>query len=311
MNIIVTGGAGFLGSEIAAFLARSGHEVWSYDHYVIEHEVERDGVRYMATPGDVLDVPHLYKVVARVRPEVVIHAAAIVGPPASIVRPALVTNVNINGSVNVFEAALMFGVRRVVDISSEEIYGPFAAPEIDEDHPKAPNSPYGVTKLTVEMLAGQYIEHFGLDYVAARVCWAFGARYPRVRPPQSWLKDAIAGRHTVVPNGGDHRIDLTYVDDVAEGIRLLAEATTLQHRAYHITSGTAQTMRELAEAVKELMPDWTYEMGPGFIEMGPGFTAAPKGAMSNARARDELGFVPQFSLADGLRRNLEDLLAQG
>ncbi len=311
MNVLVTGGAGFLGSEIAAFLAREGHAVWSYDHYVIEHQVERDGVTYTATPGDVLDVPHLYKVFARVEPEVVVHAAAVVGPPASIVRPALVTNVNINGSVNVFEAALMFGVRRVVDISSEEIYGPFTAPEIDEDHPKAPNSPYGVTKLTVEMMAEQYIEHFGLDYVAARVCWAYGARYPRVRPPQSWLKDALAGRHTVVPNGGDHRIDLTYVDDVAEGIRLLAEAPVLAHRAYHITSGVAQTMRELADAVQALMPDWTYEMGPGLIEMGPGFTAAPKGAMSNARARADLGFAPRFTLAAGLARNLADLRAQG
>lgn len=211
--------------------------------------------------------------------------------------------------MNVFEAALFFGVRRVVDISSEEVYGSFTAPEIDEDHPKAPNSPYGVSKLTVEMLAGQYVDHFGLDYVAARVCWAYGARYPRVRPPQSWFKDAIAGRKTVVPNGGDHRIDLTYVDDVADGIRLLAEAPSLRHRAYHITSGQAQSMRELAEAVRALVPEWTYEMGPGLIEMGPGFTAAPKGAMSNARAREDIGFVPRFTLEDGLRRNLEDLLA--
>jgi nucleoside-diphosphate-sugar epimerase len=232
-----------------------------------------------------------------------------VGPPASIVRPAHVVHVNVTGSVNVFEAALQNNVRRLIDISSEEVYGHFQADEIDEDHPQEPNSPYGVTKLAVEKLGLQYVDHFGLDYVAGRVCWAYGHRYPRVRPPQSWIKDALSGRRTTMERGGDHLLDLTYVDDVAAGFQLLCEADTLEHRAYHITSGRAVTLRDVAKELSQLLGGWEYEIGPGSLEMGPGFIAARKGALKNDRARIELGFVPRFDLSQGLAANIERLQA--
>lgn len=312
MKILITGGAGFLGSELVSHLSAHGHAVWSYDHYVIEERVEdEDGNEFVRVPGDVLDVPHLFKTVRDVAPDVIVHAAAVVGPPASIYRPAHVARVNVTGGVNVMEATLQHDVGRMIDISSEEIYGHFQADTIDEEHPQDPNSPYGVTKLAVERLGLQYADHFGLDFVAGRVCWAYGHRYPRVRPPQSWIKDALAGRKTVMEQGGDHLLDITYVDDVAQGFRLLCEAEHLDHRAYHVTSGVAVTLREVAEELSQLLDGWEYEIGPGMLEMGPGFIAAKKGALRNDRAREELGFEPKYDLRSGLAANIARLKEVG
>lgn len=312
MRILVTGGDGFICSALTWHLSAAGHDVWSYDAYVAE-EVRHDdaGSALTVVPGDVLDAPHLFATVARVRPDVIVHGAAVVGPPASIVRPAHVVRVNVLGSTNVLEAARHHEVGRVVDLSSEEVYGHFTADEIDEDHPRDPTSPYGVTKLAVEQLGGQYATHFGLGYVAGRVCWAYGHGYRRDRAPQSWIRDALAGRASVLARGGDHLLDLTYVDDVAQGLRLLCEAPSLSHRAYHITSGQAVTLRELAAELSAILPDWEHDIGGGSVDMGAGFIAARKGALRIDRATAELGYAPAYDLRSGLRANVDRLRVAG
>lgn len=280
----------------------SGHQVVLFDNFAaaLPRNMRELAGRVAVGPGDILDLSHLIRVCREHAIQRVVHAAAIVGVPASMERPLYTARVNIEGSLNVFEAARLLGLERVVDISSEEGYGVFQAEAAAEDHPQNPVSPYGVTKVAVERFADQYSRHYGLSYVAVRLCWVYGPGYPRQRIPGTWIEDALSGRRTVLASGGDHRIDFTYIDDAVEGLRLVVEAPRLQHRAYNVATGNAPTLRQAAAEIRRILPGWEYDIGPGLLEQIPGYLAPQKGALDITRISRELGYRPRYDLAAGL-----------
>ncbi len=309
MKVLITGGAGFVGSQLARRLVACGHEVTVFDNFAAALPGSmRDLVgRVTVVAGDILDLSHLIRTCQHHRIQRVVHTAAIVGVPASLERPLYTARVNIEGSLNVLEAARLLQLERVVDISSEETYGPFLAEMANEEHPQNPVSPYGVTKVAVERLADQYSRYFGLPYVAVRLCWVYGPGYPRQRIPGTWIEDALSARRTVMASGGDHRIDFTYIDDAVEGLQLVLEAPHLEHRAYNVATGQAPALREVAAELKRLLPDWEYVIGPGLLEQWPGYTAPQKGALDIRRIGDELGYRPRYDLAAGLPLYVESV----
>ncbi|SEF32266.1 UDP-glucose 4-epimerase [Amycolatopsis pretoriensis] len=301
MTVLVTGGAGFLGRELVRRLVAAGERVVSFDRITT-------GAGVPEVRGDITDRALLERVLREHAVSEVVHGAAIVGVTASVAGLADAVRVNIDGSVALFEAVLAVGgVRRLVDLSSEETYGHFTADPITEDDPARPISPYGITKYAVERL-GEY--YAGLPYVAARLCWVYGPGFPRRRLPHPWLEDAADGRPSILGQGGDQRIDFTYVDDVVDGVLLLLHADDLAHRAYNLATGEATGLRELAAEITKLCPDWHVDLGGGPLEMAPGVTAARKGALDITRAR-ALGYAPRVSLADGLARTLAALETAG
>lgn len=308
MSVLVTGGAGFLGRTLVRRLAALGAEVVSFDR-VVSGEPPR--ARVTEIGGDITDGALLEHVLREHAVSEVIHGAAIVGVTASVAGPAETVRVNIDGSVALFEAVSRAGgVRRIIDLSSEETYGHFGADPIAEDAAARPVSPYGITKYAVERLGEYYAERYGLPYVAVRLCWVYGPGFPRRRLPHPWLEDAAAGRSSRLARGGDQRIDFTYLDDAIEGILLVLGAPRLSHRAYNLASGHAVTIRELATQIAELRPGWTVDLGDGPLEMAPGVVAARKGALDIGRAR-VLGYAPRTRLSDGLARTLATLEPEG
>jgi len=309
MKVLVTGGAGFVGSHLARKLVARGHEVVVFDNFAASLPQSMQGLvgRVVVVSGDILDLSHLIRTCQEHGIQRVVHTAAIVGVPVSLERPLYTVKVNIEGSLNVFEAARLLHLERVVDVSSEESYGVFQAEVANEDHPQNPVSPYGVTKVAVERLADQYSRHFGLQYAAVRLCWVYGPGYPRQRIPGTWIEDALNGRRTVMATGGDHRIDFTYIDDAVEGLRLVLEASHLEQRAYNVATGRALTLREVAAELKRVLPDWEYEIGPGLLEQWPGYVAPQKGALDIRRISDELRYRPRYDLATGLPLYVESL----
>ena len=289
-GVLITGGAGFVGSHLADALVRSGHRVVLYDNFATGRPANVGDLACVT--GDILDLGHLLRTMRRHDVDRVVHGAAIVGVPASLERPVLATKVNIEGSLTVFEACQLAGVRRIVDLSSEEVYGEFREAAVDETARQEPVSPYGISKHSVELLS----KHFdGLPYVAARLCWVYGPRFPRARLPQVWLCDALAGRRSTLATGGDQRVDFTYIDDAVDGLLRLLDAERLAHRAYHLATGTAHTIRDLADMLKRLVPGWTVDLGGGTLPLN-----VQKGALVIDRARDELGYEPRVDLATGL-----------
>jgi nucleoside-diphosphate-sugar epimerase len=305
-TVLVTGGAGFIGRPLAARLRDLGHEVISADRV----EGTLPGVRHERL--DVTDADAVHALVARTRPDRIVHTAAVVGVAASVGGGLMPTvQVNIAGSVNLFEAALAVGgVQRIVDLSSEEYYGHFVEEPLPETARAEPISPYGISKLAVERLAGYYADTAGLPYVAARLQWVYGPDFPRHRLPEPWLRDAVAGRSSRIERGGDQRIDFTHLDDVLQGIELLLEAETLEHRAYNVATGSAVSIRELADALHRIRPDWSVEVGGGRLELAPGVDAAVKGSYDIGRIREELGYEPRVSLEAGLRACLAAIEAE-
>ena len=304
MTVLVTGGAGFLGRPLVHRLAALGERVVSFDR-VGTGEPLPAGVTEVA--GDITDGALLDRVLRAHAVSEVVHGAAIVGVTASVAGLADAVRVNIDGSVALFEAVLRAGgVRRLLDLSSEETYGHFSADPIAEDDPARPISPYGITKYAVERLGEYYAGQHGLPYTAVRLCWVYGPGFPRRRLPHPWLEDAAAGRPSTLAQGGDQRIDFTYVDDVVDGVLLLVQADQLDHRAYNLATGHAADVRELASEIAKLRPGWRVDLGGGPLEMAPGVAAARKGALDITRAR-ALGYTPRVPLADGLARTLASL----
>lgn len=300
MSVLVTGGAGFLGGHLCRALHARGSDVVALDRPGAPAADLGDGTAYV--PGEVTDGPALRDLMREHRVTRVVHAASIVGVAASAGDPAPALRVNILGAVAVFEAAAELGVRRVVDISSEEYYGDFTEDPIREDAPSAPVSPYGISKAAAERMGGYYARTRGLPYAAVRLCWVYGPGFPRARLPQPWLEDVRAGRNSVLERGGDQRIDFTYVDDAVRGVLAVLQADDLPHPAYNIATGRAVTLTDLAATMHTLWPRWHAEVGPGRLDLSPGVQAAHKGALCIDRARSTLGYHPEVSLAEGLRR---------
>jgi nucleoside-diphosphate-sugar epimerase len=306
MTVLITGGSGFIGRHLARALVRRGDAVVLFDAAPpAPGELARLGPGVTAACGDITQPDVVAAVMADSGADSVIHAAAVVGVASTAHAPRHAVEVNILGALNVFEAASELGVRRLVDLSSEEVYGHFAADPVTEDTPGEPVSPYGISKRAVEQLGRYYAGRRGLAYVAARLCWVYGPEFPRQRLPLPWLADVVDGRPSVLDRGGDQRIDFTYVSDAVRGILALHDAPVLRGQAYNVATGTGTSLRELAAVMRALWPRWSAELGGGRLALAPGVDAAVKGALAIGKIGAELGYRPEVTLAAGLERTHE------
>ena len=305
-RILVTGGAGFLGSHLVRALALRGDRVVAFDNFHTANPANLGDLRdrVEVVDGDMTDLSHVLRVVKEHGIERILHAAAISSMLPAIAKPALTVRVNVEGMVNVLEAMRLFGVARCVHISSEETYGSFQYEPADEEHPQNPFGPYGVTKMAAERLGRSYRQLFGLDVIHVRTSWVYGAGLPRNRVPKLFIENALAGRPTHLPTGGDHRLDHTYIRDFLDGTLRAFDLPVHRHDVYNIASGRAHTVAEVAEAVRELIPGAEIQVGPGLLEWLPGIPAPPKGSLDVTRAREALGYRPKYDLKAGLAEYL-------
>jgi UDP-glucose 4-epimerase len=300
--ILVTGGAGFLGGAVVAALAGRGDRVVAVD-LVASERLQRLAASNPAVSVQIAEVTEWARMAALLqaeRPAAIVHCAAVVGVPASVNAPFRTFEVNVGGSLNLLEAMRLFGVRRMVHISSEETYGPFLAARAAEDHPQRPVMPYGISKLAVELLGNSYRELHGLECIHIRTCWVYGPDLPRQRIPKILVDAALAGRSLHVEAGADFAVDHTHVDDVVQGILLALDKPQHPFDAYNIGSGEALPLREMIAIVKELVPGARLTVGPGPYRHPGGVPCVAKGALDIARARSVLGYVPKYTLRSGL-----------
>lgn len=307
MRILVTGGAGFIGSAVAAALAARGDEVIAFD---IARSARLDAVltdrpNVAFVQGEITEWPQIAALVQARRPDAVVHCAAVVGVTNSLASPIGTFRVNVDGSLNVLEAMRLFGVRRLVNLSSEETYGVFERDRIDESHPNRPLAPYGISKYAVERLACDYVSAYGLEVVHIRTCWVYGPGLPRPRVPKILVDAAVAGRALHLPGGGDYRVDHVYIEDCVDGIVRALDKPAHRFDVYHVSTGEAPSLGEIVEIVKELVPGADLSIGPGPYRFVDGTQAVRKGALDNTRARTELGYAPRFPIRQGLAAYVE------
>lgn len=309
---LITGGSGFVGAEIAAALAARGDEVVAFDlrSSTRLESIAAASPRVSFVAGEIAEWPRIASVLQEFRPAAVIHCAAIVGVRASLEAPMQTMRVNVEGSLNVLEAMRLFGVRRMVHMSSEETYGNFQADIITEDHPQHPLMAYGVSKLAVEHLGRSYARQYGLECLNLRTSWVYGAGLPRPRVPKILIDAAAAGQALHLPRGADFAVDHTYIDDLVAGTLLALDRERHEVDAYHIASGAAPSLAEIVGLLKDMVPGADLSVGPGTIEFAPGIDAWKKGALDITRAAKALGYRPRYDIRAGIAATLEAMQAK-
>jgi UDP-glucose 4-epimerase len=305
--IVVTGGSGFIGSATVRALAARGDRVIVFDiarpQRIEALLASHPNVEFIG--GQLTEWPHVAALMQQREVDAVIHRAAVVGVSNSLASPIGTFRTNVDGSLNVLEAMRLFGVRRFIHLSSEETYGPFDAAIIDETHPNRPRQPYGISKYAVERLACDYTDAYGIECIHIRTCWVYGPGLPRPRVPKTLVDAALSGQKLHIASGGDFRVDHVYIDDCVDGILRALDKPVHRFDVYHIATGQAPSLFEIAEIVKTLVPGTDLEIGPGNYRFTDGAEPVRKGALDISRAQKELGYSPRFPIEAGLSAYVE------
>jgi len=307
-RILVTGASGWLGIGIVKALLQRGDDVIGLDVRTSPQLAALQASYPGLTPveADLGEWSQVMDVFRQHEPEAVVHAAAIVGVVLAADVPIKAMRVNVEGSVNLFEAMRLHGVKRVVHVSTEETYGDFTAQIIDEDHPQKPTSIYGLTKLAAEHYGRVYSDRYGLECINARTCWVYGPHLPRARVPKVFIDAALAGKPYHLATGGDLAVDQVYIDDTVAGVLLALDKPSHRYDAYHIATGQAPTIDDIARIVRDLVPGANVSTAPGWYLHGDRYPTARKGALDITRARKELGYQPKYDLRAGIELTLTE-----
>ncbi len=298
MRVLVTGSSGFLGAAVVRALLARGDTAIGFDTQA-RHDGSADG-RLVQVKGDIADSKQVTQAVTAHGPDAVIHCAAIVSVLSSVDSPVQIVRVNIEGSLNVFEAMRVGQVKRCIHISSEEAYGAFRADKVDETHPLDPVMPYGICKAAVEQFGRTYRDLHGLEVINLRPSWVYGPGLPRARIPKNLIDAALAGQKLHIASGADSAIDHTYVDDAVAAIIAALDHPHHRYDAYNVGSGTAVSVAELIAIVRELVPGAELSVGPGPYRHGDRIEIVKKGALDVSRAAAEFGWRPRFDIRAGL-----------
>jgi nucleoside-diphosphate-sugar epimerase len=311
-KILVTGASGWLGAAIVKALLARGDAVIATD-IVTSPATAALASRHpklTAVAADLCEWPQVMRIFNDHRPDAVIHAAAIVGVIQCADIPIKANRVNVEGSINLFEAMRLSGVKRVVHVSTEETYGDFLAPVIDEEHPQKPVSVYGATKLAVEHYGGMYSRDHGLECINVRTCWVYGPHLPRLRVPRTFVEAALRGEPLHADDGAEFAVDQVYIADTVAGLLLALDKEKHRYRSYNVATGVAPTIADVAQAVNRAIPGARISVGSrGPYKHGGVVLSATKGALDIGRARAELGYEPKYDLQRGIEATIEETRA--
>ncbi len=307
MRILVTGGAGFIGSHLVDRLAGDGHEVAVADDLSSGDERNLSGSGAALHRLDVT-TPALADLAAAWRPEVVCHLAAQISVRASVADPLQDARVNVLGTANVLEAARLSGARKVVFASSVAVYGMPAALPVQADARFDPRSPYAASKICGETYLRTYRALHGLDFTTLTLANAYG---PRQRTAGEagvvaiFAAALLRGEPTRVFGDGTQTRDYVYVGDVVD-----AFARTCGERGggrrFNIGTGISTSDIELHSLVAEAAGA---PSEPTYAPPRPG--DLPAMAVDPVPAHDDLGWVPDTSLRDGIKATVDWLRRQG
>ena len=306
-KILVTGASGWLGSAIVTALLARGDAVVATDIVInaATQALAAEHPQLTAIAADLCEWPAILGMFHEHRPDAVVHAAAIVGVIFCANIPIKANRVNVEGSINVFEAMRLSGVKRVIHVSTEETYGDFQSPLITEDHPQNPISVYGATKLAVEHYGRVYSRNHGLECINVRTCWVYGPHLPRLREPRTFIEAALRNEAFHMENGADLAVDQVYISDTVAGLLLALDKPQHRFEAYNVATGVAPTIGDAAKAVCTAIPGARITVGAAPYRYRGGIAIAAKGALDISRAREELGYAPKYTLQQGIELTIE------
>jgi UDP-N-acetylglucosamine 4-epimerase len=309
-KILVTGGAGFIGSNLCELLLEKENEVICLDNFSTgkRHNIENflSDPNFTLIEGDIRNIDDCHKACNDI--EFVLHQAALGSVPRSITNPITTNDVNVSGFLNMLVAARDAGVKRFVYAASSSTYGDSEALPKVEDKIGNPLSPYAITKYVNELYAEIFFKTYGLDTIGLRYFNVFGRRqdpdgaYAAVIP--KFVKQLVNYESPVINGDGTYSRDFTYIDNVLQ-MNLLAISSTdpkAVNTVYNVAFGQRATLNELVENLKLNLSKFDNRIAKIKIEYGPERIGdIPHSLASIEKAKKLLGYNPIYSLKNGLQ----------
>lgn len=307
--VLVTGGAGFIGSNLIESLLMQGAEVRCMDNFATGHrhniEPFLSRPNFELLEADIRDLKACQK--ACHSQQIVFHQAALGSVPRSIKDPATSNEVNISGFLNMLIAARDAGVKRFVYAASSSTYGDSESLPKVEDKIGKPLSPYAITKYVNELYADVFARTYNFDSIGLRYFNVFGRRqdpqgaYAAVIP--KWVMQLMDHEPIIINGKGEYSRDFTYIDNVVQANIKAALATekTAINQVYNVAFGDRTTLNDLSQWLREILAGYDSEIAKIAIEHGPYRQGdIPHSLASIDKARRLLNYNPQYNLKQGL-----------
>lgn len=307
MNYLITGGAGFIGSHIAAYLCSQGQKVRVLDNFSSGKPENLSGLDLTVIEGDIRDPGCVAAAVQGI--DTIFHQAALCSVAHSMIDPVLTHDINVTGTLNMLEAARKAGVRRFVMASSSAVYGDSEVFPKNESMPTDPMSPYAVSKLICEHYCQLYYKAYGLDTVALRYFNVFG---PRQNPDSEYsaviplfVRAMVQGEAPHIYGDGTQSRDFTYVNDVVQANIAAATSSDARGQVMNIACGNRWSLLDLLSRLENHID----------CNADPVFEVAREGDVKHSqaciqKAKKLIAFAPEVDFDEGLRRTVDWFAAQ-
>lgn len=307
MKVLITGADGFIGSHLTEILFQRGYEVRALSHYNsfnhwgwLEDVACRSEIEVVT--GDVRD-PHCCKHITK-DVDVIFHLAALIAIPYSYIAPDSYVDTNVKGTLNICQAALENGCRKVIHTSTSEVYGTAQYVPIDEFHPLQPQSPYSATKIAADMLAMSFYNAFNLAVVIARPFNTYGPRQSARAVIPTIITQIAAGKKEIELGDVSPTRDFNYVEDTCRGFLELSECDEAVGQVVNIGSNYEISVGEVLNLIREIM-----HSDVRFItdrqRIRPEKSEVFRLWCDNARILSLTGFKPAYSIREGLQKTID------
>lgn len=304
---LVTGADGFIGSHLTELLVREGYQVKALSQYNsfnywgwLENVDCLDRIEVLN--GDVRD-PHFCKHITR-NVDILFHLAALIAIPYSYVAPDSYVDTNVKGTLNICQAALENGVRRVIHTSTSEVYGTAQYVPIDENHPLQAQSPYSASKMGADAMAMSFYNAFDLPLTIARPFNTYGPRQS-ARAVIPTIITQIAAGHTSIKLGDvSPTRDFNYVEDTCRGFLALANSDSTIGETVNIASNYEISVGDTLNLIRELMHS-DVEFLTEEQRLRPGKSEVFRLWGDNRKMRELTGFEPEYDIRSGLQKTID------
>jgi len=302
-SYLVTGGAGFIGSNIVLFLVKKGEKVRVLDNFLTGKKENLSHVINMIEliEGDIRDFNICLRATKGV--DYVLHQAALPSVPRSVEDPKTTNDININGTLNILLASIENKIKRVIYASSSSIYGNLPALPKREDMTPSPLSPYAVSKLTGEYYCKVFYQIYGLETVILRYFNVFGpyqdpaSQYAAVIP--KFIKAMLKREKPIIYGDGEQSRDFTYVDNVVQANILATHAKNASGKIFNIATQENITINKLVKELNEIL---NTNIKPEYTDPRPGDV---KHSLADITyANKILGYTPEIQFKEGLKRTV-------